>query len=121
AIGFHQQWIVGEMRQQPQLNLRVIGREQHVPWLGNESGTNFAPEFGANGNVLQVRIRGGKPAGCGSGRIESSVYATGARVDLVSHCCSGATDMVASAEVSIFTPADSIRARTGARGRSMVS
>ena len=58
AVCFDQQRIAGEVREQAEFDLRIIGGEQDVAGLGDEGGANVAPEFGANGNVLQIRIRG---------------------------------------------------------------
>ena len=44
------------MRQQPQLDLRVVGLEQQVSRLGDKCGANLASQLGADGNVLQVGI-----------------------------------------------------------------
>ncbi len=63
AVGLHQQLVSGEMRQQPQLDLRIIGREQHVARLGDECGANLAAKFGADGNILQIGIGGRQPPG----------------------------------------------------------
>ena len=52
AIGLDQQLILGEVRQQPQLNLRVVGLQQNVARLGNEGSANLAAQLGANRNVL---------------------------------------------------------------------
>ena len=48
AIRLHQQLVAGEVRQQPQLDLRIVGLQQHVPGLGNERGANLAAQFSAN-------------------------------------------------------------------------
>ena len=49
-----EQRIVREVRQQPQLDLRIVRRKQHVARFRDECGTNAAPQFCANGNILQV-------------------------------------------------------------------
>ena len=63
AIGFDQQLVAGEVRQQPQLDLRVVGVEQDVSRLGDEGGANLAAQLGANRNVLQIGIHRREPAG----------------------------------------------------------
>ena len=54
---------VGDMSQHPQLDLRVVGRDQRMARRGNKSGADLTPVFGANWNVLQVRIVGRQPPG----------------------------------------------------------
>ena len=49
--------------------------------LGDESGANAASEFGADGNILQIRIGGGKAPGGGSGLAEGGVQASGGGID----------------------------------------
>ncbi len=67
CIGAHQQRIAAEVRQQAQLDLRVVGGEQLRAGRGGEGGANFAAQLGADGNVLQIRIDRREPAG-GRGR-----------------------------------------------------
>ncbi len=55
AERLHQQRIFREMRQQPQLNLRIVRRKQRVSRLSNECGADLAAQLRADGNVLQVR------------------------------------------------------------------
>ena len=69
------------MRQQAQLDLRIIGGQQHVSRLRNERGANSASEFGANRNILQVRIRRRKPARRGSRLPERGMQAAGRGID----------------------------------------
>ena len=66
-VGAHQQRIAAEVRQQAQLDLRVVGGEQLRAGRGGECGANLAAQLGADGNVLQIGIDGGEPAG-GRGR-----------------------------------------------------
>ena len=81
AEGVDQQRVVGEMRQQAELDLRIVGGEQHAAGLGDEGGANFAAEFGADGNVLQVRVLRRQPAGGGIRRVEGGVQAARAVVE----------------------------------------
>src|SRR3954471_15974552 len=53
----HQQAIAGKVRQQTKFDLRVVGGKQNVSWFGSEGGANAAAEFGANRNILKIRIR----------------------------------------------------------------
>ena len=62
AEGFDQQRVPGEVRQQAQLDLRVIGSHQHMARFSDESCANLAAQFGADGNVLQVGIGRGQAA-----------------------------------------------------------
>ena len=54
-----QQFVLREVRQQTQLDLRVVGSQQDVSGFRDEGGANLAAEFGANWNVLEIRIRRG--------------------------------------------------------------
>ena len=74
-VGAHQQRIAAEMREQPQLNLRVVGGKQLGARGGDESGANFAAELGADGNVLEIRIDGREPARGRGGGLERGVDA----------------------------------------------
>ena len=67
CVGAHQQRIAAEVRQQAQLDLRVVGGEQLRARRGGKGGANLAAQLGADGNVLQIRIDRGEPAG-GRGR-----------------------------------------------------
>ena len=58
-----ERWHVGHMRRQPQFDLAVIGREQHVAGLGDERIADLAAEFGADRDVLQVGIGRTQPPG----------------------------------------------------------
>jgi hypothetical protein len=55
--GFHEQRIARKMSQQAEFDLRVVGSEQNMPGFGRESGADFTAEFGADRDVLQVRVR----------------------------------------------------------------
>ncbi len=70
-----------EVRQQAQFDLRVIGSQQHVARFRDESGTDAASEFGADRNILQIGVRGGQTACCGSGLAERCVQAAGCWID----------------------------------------
>ena len=50
--------IAGKVREQAQLNLRVVGREELASRLErDEALADMAPELRAHGDVLQVGIR----------------------------------------------------------------
>ena len=80
TVGLDQQRIFGKMRQQAQLDLRVVGGQQHVAGFSDERGANFAAEFGADGNVLQVGIVRREPAGGRAGLIEGGMQTAGRRI-----------------------------------------
>src|SRR5580692_2550466 len=56
AVGFDEQRIARKMGEQTQFDLRIIGGEQNVTGLGDEGGADAAAEFGADGDILQIRI-----------------------------------------------------------------
>ncbi len=80
AERLHQQRIFREMGQQPQLDLRIVGGEHHVARLGNESSANLAAQLRADGNILQVRVRGREPPRRRPSLVERGVQAFGRRV-----------------------------------------
>ena len=51
---------VGDVRQQPQLDLRIVGRHQHVARRRDEGRADLAPRLVAHRYVLQVRLGGGQ-------------------------------------------------------------
>ena len=81
SVGLDQQLVAGEVRQQTQFDLRVVGGQQHVPGLGDEGSADFAAKLGANRNILQVGIHGREPSGGRAGHVEGGVQPPGARVD----------------------------------------
>src|SRR5205807_8747315 len=44
--GFTQLWLTGHVREDAQLDLRVVRRQQPMPRLGDECGANLLPELG---------------------------------------------------------------------------
>ena len=52
----HELRIAGEMRQQPELDLRIVGRQEQAARRRNEGAANLLTPLGPNGDVLQVRI-----------------------------------------------------------------
>jgi hypothetical protein len=54
---------VGDVRQQPQFDLAIVGADQLVALLRDEGLADAAPLFGADGNILQVGIGGGFKGG----------------------------------------------------------
>ena len=70
---------VGDVGGQAQLDLAVIGREQHMARLGDEGVADLAPFLGADRDVLQIGIGRGQPAGGGDRQRVAGVDAAGAR------------------------------------------
>jgi len=58
---------VGDMRENPQLDLAVVGRDQQVAGLGDEGFANAAALLGAHRDILQVRVGRGDAPGGGAG------------------------------------------------------
>ena len=73
--------IVGDLGEQPQLDLRVIGGHQLVAGIGDEGAADFAAVLGADRNVLQVRIGRRQPAGGGGGERVVRMHAMRRRID----------------------------------------
>ena len=71
AEGFDQDRIVGQMCENAQLDLRVVGRKEQAAGTGDEGGADFAAELGADGNVLEIRIRRAQAPGRGAGLVEA--------------------------------------------------
>src|SRR2546422_5907128 len=70
------------MRQDAELDLRIIGRQQDIAGAaGDEGPANFLSDFRPYRDVLQVRVGRGEPAGGGDGLVKARVHAMGLRVD----------------------------------------
>ncbi len=67
--------LAGDVREDAQLDLAVVGGDQPVPLLRDEGRADLPSELGADRDRLQVRIRGRKPAGRGSRLVERRVQA----------------------------------------------
>ena len=77
-----QSFVAGKMGQHAQLDLRIVGRQQPpIGLAGQKRGANFAAFFGANRNVLQIRIAGAQPARRGDHLIERRMHAAGLRMN----------------------------------------
>ena len=72
---------VANMGQKPQLDLAIVGADQDVAGLSDEGLADLAALFGANRDVLQVRVRRGQPPGGGRGQREGGMDPPGARRD----------------------------------------
>ena len=76
-----QRLLPGEVRQDAQLDLRVVGRDQHVARLGDERAPDLAADVGPDRNVLQVRIAAAQAPGRGHRLVEAGVHAAGVGID----------------------------------------
>jgi hypothetical protein len=76
-----QHLVAGHVREHAQLDLRVVGGDQHVARLGDERTPDLAADLGADRDVLQVGIAAAEATGCRDGLIEAGVDAPGLRVD----------------------------------------
>ena len=66
--------VTGYMRENPQLNLRVVGRNQRSSRMRRpKPASDVAAHRGTNRNVLQIRVRAGKPAGSRNRLVERSM------------------------------------------------
>ena len=83
-----QHLLVRDVREQPQLDLRVVRGDQAVALLGHEAGADLAPQLRADRDVLEVRVRAREPAGGGrdlaEGRVQPRplVHEAGERVEV---------------------------------------
>ena len=73
---------VGDLGQQPQLDLRIVRRHQLVAGRRDEGAADLAAVLGANRNVLQVRLVRRQPARGGRGQRVGRVHAMGLRMDI---------------------------------------
>ena len=73
--------VLAEVGQDAQLDLRVVGREQHAVALGDEGAPHHAPDVGADRDVLQIGVARRQPAGGGDRLVVRRVHAPGLRVD----------------------------------------
>ena len=71
------------MGEQPELDLAVIGADQHMPGGGAEGGTDAPAFLVADRNILQIRVDRGQPAGRGRGHREARMHPPGAGIDLL--------------------------------------
>src|SRR5439155_1537216 len=78
----HERRVAGEMGEQPQLDLGVVGGEQHRTGRSDERASNIFAARRANGDIRAVRVRGREPARRGARLVEARVDASGPRVDI---------------------------------------
>ena len=72
-----QRLFAGQVREHAQLDLRVVGGDQHVARRGDERAPDLAAELGADRDVLQVRVGAAQAPGGGDGLVEAGVHAAG--------------------------------------------
>src|SRR5690606_34456529 len=72
AIGerTQQALVARQVGHDPQFDLRVVAGHQHVALVGDEGAADAAAVFGADGDVLKVRVRRRQPAGGGARLVE---------------------------------------------------
>src|SRR6059058_1940832 len=68
------------MRQDAELDLRVIRGDQYVTGIGDEGAADLAAERRTDRNVLQIRIATAQPAGGRDRLVEAGVDAAGLRM-----------------------------------------
>ena len=66
--------IAGEVGQKPQLDLRVVGGQEHGPRRRHERAADRLSPLGAHGDVLQVGVRAREPSRRRPHRIEARVH-----------------------------------------------
>ena len=77
----HQNRIVRHVRQQAQLDLRIVRHHQLPAFARHKGGANLTAQRGADRNILQIRIRRRQPPRRRAGLIERGVNAAGLRID----------------------------------------
>ena len=80
VVGLHQHLFTGEVGEDAQFDLGVVGTEQQPALLGQEGFADPAGELCADRDVLQVGIAAAQPAGGGDGLVEIGVHPAGFRL-----------------------------------------
>ncbi len=73
--------ILGDVGQDAQFNLRVVGRQEHPARVADEATPDLLADFAADGDVLQVGVAAGQPARHGPDLAEAGVDAARLGVD----------------------------------------
>jgi hypothetical protein len=79
--GLQQHFILGEIGEDPQFDLRIVGRDDSPSLLRNEGLPNPVSFLGPDRDVLKVRVTGGEPAGGGHGLVIGGVNAARFRMN----------------------------------------
>src|SRR6185295_7233231 len=82
---FEHDWILRYVGKQPQLELRVVCRDNLISFFCNERSSDASSQLSANGNVLQVGIARREPAG-GSHRLIQQAMNSSVGRDLMWQC-----------------------------------
>src|SRR5262249_38167623 len=72
-----QQRIARQVREDAQLDLRVVGRDQNVARRRDKAATDLHAEVAADRNVLEIGILGRDAPGLGDNLVERRVHAAG--------------------------------------------
>ena len=78
---FYQDRVSRQMREDPQLDLGVVRRDQYITRVGNEGRANEAAKLRSNGNVLQVWVRAGDPTCRRPRLVKGSMHPAGLRMN----------------------------------------
>ena len=79
--GVHQLPIPAQVREDPELDLAVVGGQEQAAIGGHEGVADAPTELGADGDVLEVRVGRAEPAGLGDRLVVSGVDPPGLRID----------------------------------------
>src|SRR6185437_15540822 len=77
----HEGLVAGEVREQSQLDLGIVGGDEAPAGPGNEAATDVAAQFGPDGDVLQIRIARRQASRRGDRLVEGRVDAVRLGVD----------------------------------------
>ena len=81
AEGLLQRLDAGDLGEEPQLDLRIVGRHELQARRGDEGAADLAAVLGADRNVLQIGIGRRQPPGRGRGECVVGVDAVRRRID----------------------------------------
>ena len=76
-----QRAVAGQMREDAELDLRIVGGNQHVVRLGDKRAPDLAAKRRPNRNVLQVGIAAAQTAGRSDRLVKRGVHAAGHRIN----------------------------------------
>ena len=79
--GVEQDRVARHVRQQAQLDLRIVGDDELPAFARDKRGADLPSELGADGDILQIRIGRREATGGGSGLIEARVEAAAVGAD----------------------------------------